>query len=407
MNTILQHAPESLFAELFDAGKLMNGRTEQSGADVFVRPLSMLSPDDIAAWKRLAGRAAEPNPFQEPEFVLPLAEHVLRDDDIRILSVADCDSGEWIAACAVQACAPSLSRPLPHLRALQSAYSFLDSPLIDRQQLSRATRSALAYLRHQRMWHGIRFRVQNPNTPQMAILTRQALAFDLAIDTDHHWTRAVTDLRDVRETPLIDRCSKSRRKSLQRARRTLEKAGPVSHRLVTGDDAQRACAEFLRLEALGWKGAEGTAIACLPDDRSFFEAMVRGFAATGQVLFGELLVGERVIASTCNLVAGSHVFALKLGWDPEFAGGNPGHWAEIELATALARQRPDLTLIDSCSQPGSYVESVATGRIEMASVVLVWSRRASALCEVRRQLRFFRSGWTADSPSPATAVEND
>ncbi len=156
-------------------------------------------------------------------------------------------------------------------------------------------------------------------------------------------------------------------------------------------DCESPAREFLRLEQLGWKGELRTAIASRPDHEDFFLRAIRGFAAGGRAVFGELRIDDRVIASTCNLVAGSTLFALKLGWDPAFASGSPGFWSEIELASAVRSDRPDLLLIDSCSQAGSYVEAVAAGQVEMGAAVYVWSRRASALCTVRRQLRALRS----------------
>ena len=119
--------------------------------------------------------------------------------------------------------------------------------------------------------------------------------------------------------------------------------------------------------------------------------MIGEFASTRAACFGELMIGERVIASTCNLIAGRTLFAFKLGWDPEFARGNPGHWAEIELANAVREELPEITTIDSCSQPGSYVESVSTGSHPMASSVHVWSRRAQVLCGIRRAVQSLKS----------------
>jgi hypothetical protein len=39
----------------------------------FLLPLADLTARDVAAWRDLAARAVEPNPFFEPDFVLPPA----------------------------------------------------------------------------------------------------------------------------------------------------------------------------------------------------------------------------------------------------------------------------------------------------------------------------------------------
>ena len=61
--------------------------------------LSDLSDEQVDAWRRLAARAAEPNPFFEPEFVLPAAA---RSTDGRgALLVLERD-GEWLACLPVR-----------------------------------------------------------------------------------------------------------------------------------------------------------------------------------------------------------------------------------------------------------------------------------------------------------------
>jgi CelD/BcsL family acetyltransferase involved in cellulose biosynthesis len=372
------------------------GPEEECAPEVSIRPLADLTAPDIANWQRLARVAAEPNPFQESSFVLPLAASGLVKESLFVVVVRDKARGEWLAACVFQACPPSFWRPLPHLRSLHSRYSFLDSPLVHRDHLADALRAALSALQLQRSWHGVRFRVQRANGAQSREWNHQARLLGVSTDHDSTWQRAATDLRAFSRDSLLGRCSRSRRKSLLRARRWLEDQGRVAHRLVwpaSGDHP--ACHSFLELEALGWKGAERTALSSQPADSRFFREMVDRFAAEGRVIFGELRVGERLVASTCNLVSGTVVFAFKLGWNPAYAKGNPGHWAEIELASDLAGERPDLTRLDSCSQQGSYVESVSTHLENMESTVYVWSRRASALCELRRQIRRIRNGWTS------------
>jgi CelD/BcsL family acetyltransferase involved in cellulose biosynthesis len=378
------------------------------GLEVSIRLLGTLTAEDLAAWRALARESAEPNPFQEPAFILPLVQSGLVEDALHILSVRDVATADWRGACVFQACPPTFRRPLPHLRSLNSRYSFLDSPLVHRHHVPAAFEAMFGHLRLQRTWHGARFRIQRAESAQIRELNRQARMLDLGIDHDRAWKRATTHLTPAVGNSLLASCSRSRRKSLLRARRWLEERGAVSHRLVQPSHGEHQAVDtFLELETLGWKGARGTAIASHAADLSFFRSMVQQFSAERRMLFGELLVGDQVVASTCNLVSGSALFAFKLGWNPAFAKGNPGHWAELELAPALVRERPDVTRIDSCSTQGSYVESVSSDLERMESAVYVWSRRASVLCEVRRRIRALRNGGrgaAAGGETPAGAV---
>src|SRR5690606_4846725 len=51
--------------------------------------------DDVAAWSALAHRAAEPNVFFEPEFLLPTVSSFDPDGGVRLLVVER--AGEWVA----------------------------------------------------------------------------------------------------------------------------------------------------------------------------------------------------------------------------------------------------------------------------------------------------------------------
>src|SRR5271167_1614573 len=74
-------------------------------------PVQDLQARDVHAWRDLAARAAEPNPFFEPECVLPAARH-LGGPAPALLIVKD-RGGEWLACLPV---IPALRRrrvPLP------------------------------------------------------------------------------------------------------------------------------------------------------------------------------------------------------------------------------------------------------------------------------------------------------
>ncbi|MBX3443398.1 MAG: GNAT family N-acetyltransferase [Planctomyces sp.] len=372
---------------------------------VQVRRLAELDSLDLSRWRDLAERALDPNPFQEPEFILPLASGLVDAEPLRVLTVSRGDGGEWLAAGVFQECAPSLTRPLPHLRALSSAYSFLDQPLIDREQADAAMEAAFDYLSAQRNWHGFRVRTQRADGRQTALLDVIACARGVARFVDRVWNRPVLELDGLDPDSVLERCSKSRRKSLQRSRRWLSEQGRLEYRLVVpGADDVEPIEDFLRLEALGWKGKRGTALATRPADELFFREMTRGFAARGRLLMGELRLDGRVIASTCNLRAGRVAYAFKIGWDPEWSKGNPGHWSELDLISAIRREHPDIEVLDSCASEGSYTASLYGTTRPMSSAVYVWSRRAIALSLAREQIQRLKQRTLASTPAEAATV---
>ena len=78
----------------------MRGRSARRAPTLL--PLKGLASRDIAAWRELAAQAAEPNPFFEPECVLPAVRY-LGEPDAALLAVVDHGS-EWLA------CMPVLPR---------------------------------------------------------------------------------------------------------------------------------------------------------------------------------------------------------------------------------------------------------------------------------------------------------
>ncbi|HWL07874.1 MAG TPA: GNAT family N-acetyltransferase, partial [Planctomicrobium sp.] len=174
----------------------------------------------------------------------------------------------------------------------------------------------------------------------------------------------------------------------RRARGKLERHGAVSFRVIEHPhDIPGAVRRFLDLEQRGWKRETGTAMGCDPKHQAFFESFAHQMSADQNILFGELLVGEHVVASTCNLIGGDTLFAFKIGWDSELKEGSPGVWAEIELANFIAQNKPEIALLNSCSTAGSYLDRLWPHRIAMGNIVLTQSHRAILYSSVRKTLR--------------------
>jgi CelD/BcsL family acetyltransferase involved in cellulose biosynthesis len=117
----------------------------------------------------------------------------------------------------------------------------------------------------------------------------------------------------------------STRASLKKRRRRLEQAGPVTCELNDGTpDFDEQFAEVLRIEAMGWKGEQGTAIASRPDTRQFYGAIAAWAAARGWLRLHLMRVDGAPIAVALGLEAhGTHA-SLKIGFDPAHSRGGPG-----------------------------------------------------------------------------------
>lgn len=139
-----------------------------------------------------------------------------------------------------------------------------------------------------------------------------------------------------------------KRKELRRQWARLGEMGLLS--VDHGDqtaDARPWIDEFLALEASGWKGTNGSALASNPDTLAFFrDAMTAGWAR-GQVLLTALRIDGRAIAMLITLVSGNAGFSFKTAFDEEFARFSPGVLLQRESLGLLTSRK--LAFIDSCA----------------------------------------------------------
>lgn len=114
---------------------------------------------------------------------------------------------------------------------------------------------------------------------------------------------------------------------------TVGSAAPDGAAAVDGATLEAALDEGFALEAAGWKGDLGTAIACDPRLRARYLALAHAFAARGRLACYFLKAGPRRVAFHFALVDDDTYYLFKPGFDPALAGYGPGHL----LVDAVAR----------------------------------------------------------------------
>jgi len=120
--------------------------------------------------------------------------------------------------------------------------------------------------------------------------------------------------------------SSDRRSDLRRARRRAEQLGEVSAEVLAPvpDELPPLLDEVFRVEAAGWKGREGTALAEDPARRRFFESFARSAAEAGILRLAFLRIGGRTAAVQLAAQCGGRFWLLKVGYDEEFKRASPG-----------------------------------------------------------------------------------
>jgi len=186
------------------------------------------------------------------------------------------------------------------------------------------------------------------------VLTR-TLTRVACVEIDGEWTRYERGL------------SRNTRSTLKRAMRRLQDAGEVSFEHVEGGrDLDTLLEEGFRIEALGWKGARGSAIRSRPQTERFYRDVAAWAAANRWLVTSFLRLNGRPIAFELAIKAGGVCYALKSGFDPTFAACSPG---KLLIHSSIRR-----------------AHELGLDRYEMAGVEpykLAWTNRLRDLAAIR------------------------
>jgi CelD/BcsL family acetyltransferase involved in cellulose biosynthesis len=145
--------------------------------------------------------------------------------------------------------------------------------------------------------------------------------------------------------------SGKRRKMIRRQEKQLSAIGRLEWDAITPDDDVAAwIKEFLQLEADGWKGREGSALASNEAERNYFEAIVTEAFRRGQLMMLALRLDGRPIAYKCGFLAGRGLFTFKIAFDENYACHSPGVLLEVENIRRLHTQSR-IEWVDSCTGP--------------------------------------------------------
>ncbi|MCA1825534.1 MAG: GNAT family N-acetyltransferase [Myxococcales bacterium] len=111
------------------------------------------------------------------------------------------------------------------------------------------------------------------------------------------------------------------RQNLRRRKRRLAELGEVSYEFAEDNDA---LADFFDIEASGWKGRDGTAIAQRPELVGFYTQVARDAAKRKALALGLLKLAGKPIAAHLSIVHGGRHHLIKIGYDESLHEYSPG-----------------------------------------------------------------------------------
>jgi CelD/BcsL family acetyltransferase involved in cellulose biosynthesis len=317
------------------------------------------------AWRDLAARAAEPNPFFDPALLLPAVRHLPDGPRVRLLVARRAE--HWLAALPVLPSRRWRHYPLACTVAWSHPHCFLGTPLLAADDLERAT-AALADVPRDVTPHPLLILPTVRDDGPVARALRSATEDGTLVDL-HHEARAALHRRPENDYVESHRSGKRRREAKRlRTRLAEELGGPP--RLRDRGASPAAVERFLALEASGWKGRAATALGSDPAHAAFFRAVCEAPTATVQTHILELGLPDRPAAMLFTLVAGDTAFAVKLAHDERLAHGAPG----VQLMTESAdwfHAQPTVQRFDSCARPdNAMINALWPDRRSTASLAL-------------------------------------
>lgn len=368
-----------------------------------VDPLA-LSPELAAAWDQLAAEASEPNPFAE-RWCLQSALHLLDPErHARLVMVRDGSDGPVIGIMPIAA-APHYGRlPLRHVTGWAHPNHFLGLPLV-RAGFERLFWSILLSWCDAAPWARTLLHVPRltEDGPLHRALVDVARVRGGEAEIVHREERALlaSDLSPAEYWDTAVR-AKKRKEHRRQANRLAEQGAMRFRRWGAGEAIEPWIDSFLDLEARGWKGRAGSALASHGDTEAWFRAIIAGAAEAGRLDMRALDLDERPLAMLINFRAPPGGFSFKTAFDEEYARFSPGVLLQQENLDLL--DDPAIAWVDSCAAPGHpMIDSVWRERRALVWVNAALSSPADRLrfAMLARIERLWRR-WKAP-----TAVENE
>jgi CelD/BcsL family acetyltransferase involved in cellulose biosynthesis len=339
-------------------------------------PLRLLSPADVDAWRELARRSVEANPFFEPELVLPAARH-LGGREVGLL-IAGNGNG-WSACLPVRT--GRLGGVVKSLGSWRHPYCFLGTPLVDPDRLEEGVEGLIEHALRRERRPLLAFDRMSEG-PALQVMRDLAAERGLDIVFQHPIARAALQRRP--EATYFDDVRPHHRREMKRLGRRLQDG--LGAPLTVEERAGQADAveSFLGLEASGWKGQARTAMASVGAHADFFRSVCRAFAEQGRLQLLSLEAEGRRVAMKCNLAAGQGIFCFKIGHDSELRRFSPGVQLERANVEVFHEQRGE-RFMDSCADPDNdMINRLWPDRCTVTSVVL--SRPGARSMVARRGL---------------------
>jgi Acetyltransferase (GNAT) domain len=324
---------------------------------------------DELAWRELASRAVEPNPFCEPDCLIPAAKHQVYGAEINLV-VAERD-GRFFACLPVRA-VKRWKFPYPIFTSQVRRMNGMGTPLVDPLGNAEAVAQMLRLLReHKRMFKGRIFVLDTSGAdgPVSGYMRTASKLLGFPLRAYESWERGKLIRRPDGDYEHLH--STKSRYNLGRQKRLLRELLGEEVRLVDRTNDPDAISDYIRLEASGYKGRDGTAMATVPGEPEYFTEMCERFRATGRIYILGYQTSAELVAMEVWIRGGDGFFLMKISYDERYSRFGPGVLMQTDAIRYF--HQTDANWIDTCTSAGNeLLMRLYPGRrkMEMLSIVL-------------------------------------
>ncbi len=340
-----------------------------------------------ACWDDLSRAAIEPNVFYESWMLLPALEAFGEGLNLRFVLIFAEDKTDAEAPPVLCGLFPLEQKTrykglsIKTISLWRHLHCFLATPLIRRGMERECLEAFFDWLGRASSGAAlIEFGWVNTDGPFYELLTGYLNETGKASFTADEFTRALYRPASDADSYLSAAISKEHRRDLRRRQKRLSEQGRVEFvALEEGANAEAWVENFLRLEASGWKGQEGSAFSSNDSGRSFFVKAMIEAANKGRLMMIGIELDGRPVALKCNLIAAPGSFAFKIAYDEEYARFSPGVLLEMENIRLL-HGLSEVEWMDSCAEPNHFMMNrVWTERRTISDLVVSTGRRSGNL----------------------------
>jgi CelD/BcsL family acetyltransferase involved in cellulose biosynthesis len=324
----------------------------------------------VQAWESLAERAIEPNAFFHPAWTRAVAKHARGKSGAQALLAWDSPSRQRLVGfLPVVSAWRALRVPIPVLVAWQ-AYAPLTVPLLDRDATDAGARGLLEAAARAGA-QAILFSSLASDSAAAHALHRAAARFGGGPHLMNAHTRAMLDATQKPDEAVRNSLGAKKFKELRRQRNRLADAGEITFAVAASPAGVTAALDgFLKLEASGWKGERGTALAKDTGDTEFIRRALADLAANGNAEIATLARDGTPVAAGLLLRHGRRAYFFKIAYDEAAAKMSPG----VQLCLNITRHLCADTMIDDADSTAvanhPMIDHIWRGRMQVADVLV-------------------------------------